>query len=185
MKNSANVAKQDSTSDSDLVPLAAVISQVQDALSQYQRNLGTGADALPSLASAEFDFKTTVATTVGGSISLFIFKIGASREKDVVNDVTYSYAVPKPPASMGIAAKTKIPLLKDELAATIQHAAAAVRTAGTLGSLTFSKLTINLQFGVKWDGSGGVTAPIQLVTIGLSGDRNKNTVQSVKLVFGK
>jgi len=26
--------------------------------------------------------------------------------------------------------------------------------------------------------------PIQFVTIGLSGDRNKNTVQSVKLVFG-
>jgi hypothetical protein len=172
-------------SDADLVPLSAVVSQVKDALAEYQHNLGGGADALPPLASAEFDFKTTVATTVGGSINLFIFKIGASHEKDVVNDVTYTYSVPKPPTATGLLANKKPPSLKDELGRTIQSAAAAVKATGKVGNLPFSKLTVNLQYGVKWDVSGGVSAPIQFVTIGLSGDKNKNTVQSVKLVFGQ
>lgn len=172
-------------SDADLVPLSHVVSQVKDALAEYQHNLGGGADALPPLASAEFDFKTTTATTVGGSINLFIFKIGVSHEKDVVNDVTYIYAVPKPTTATGLLANKKPPLLKDELARTIQSASAAVKTAGKVGNLPFSKLTVNLQYGVKSDASAGVSAPIQFVTIGLSGDKNKNTVQSVKLVFGQ
>jgi hypothetical protein len=169
----------------DLVPLSAVVGQVKDALLEYQHNLGGGADALPALASAEFDFKTTTATTVGGSINLFIFKIGASHEKDVVNDVTYTYSVPKPPTKAGLLSNKKPPQLKDELERTIQTAAAAVKSSGKLANLPFSKLTVNLQYGVKWDASGGVNAPIQFVTIGISGDKNKNTVQSVKLVFGQ
>jgi hypothetical protein len=172
-------------SDSDLVPLPAVVSQVKDALAEYQHNLGGGADALPPLASAEFDFKTTTATTVGGSINLFIFKIGVSHENDAVNDVTYTYSVPKPATATGLLANKKPPSLKDQLAQTIQSSAAAVKATGKVGNLPFSKLTVNLQYGVKWDASAGVNAPIQFVTIGLSGDKNKNTVQSVKLVFGQ
>src|SRR4051812_13578442 len=102
-------------SDPDLVPLSAVVSQVQDAIAEYQHNLGGGADALPALASAEFDFKTTTATTVGGSVNFFIFKFGASRESDVVNEVTLTYAVPKPKTPTGLTSNKKPPLLKDEL----------------------------------------------------------------------
>ncbi len=167
----------------DAAPLDLVIGQVKAALDLYQKNLGAGPDALPPLVSAEFDFKTTTATTVGGSISFFIFKIGGSHENDVVNDVTYAYSVPPPPVAVTKSRK-KPPTLTEALASTIQGAAAAIKASGSLGKLKFNKLTVNVQYGVKWDGNIGANVPIQFVTIGLSGDRNKNTVQSVKLVFG-
>jgi hypothetical protein len=167
----------------DAAPLDLVIAQVKAALDQYQKNLGSGPDALPPLASAEFDFKTTTATTGGVTVNLFIFKIGGSHEHDVVNDVTYSYSVPPPPKLP--AGRKKPPTLTEALASTIQNAAAAVKTSGTVGNLKFSKLTVNIQYGVKWDGNIGASVPISFVTVGLSGDKNKNTVQSVKLVFGQ
>lgn len=169
----------------DAAPLNLVIAQVKGALAEYQNNRGGGADALPALSSAEFDFKATTATTVGLTVNLFIFKLGGSHENDVVNDVTYTYSVPKPPTTASLQSNKKPPLLKDALAQTIQSAAAAIKTSGTLGKLTFTKLTVNLQYGVKWDGNIGANVPISFVTIGLSGDKNKNTVQSVKLVFGQ
>lgn len=171
----------------DAAPLNLVIAQVKAALAEYQQNLGGGADALPALSSAEFDFKATTATTGGITVNLFIFKLGGSHETDVVNDVTYTYSVPKPPATVPTKANPnrKPPLLKDALAQTIQSAAAAIKTSGNLGKLSFTKLTVNLQYGVKWDGNIGANVPISFVTVGLSGDKNKNTVQSVKLVFGE
>src|SRR6266852_4443926 len=167
----------------DAAPLALIIAQVKAALDEYQKSLGSGPDALPPLASAEFDFKATTATTVGGTINLFIFKIGGSHENDAVNDVTYAYSVPPPPVAVTKSRK-KPPTLTEALASTIQGAAAAIKASGSLGKLKFNKLTVNVQYGVKWDGNIGANVPIQFVTIGLSGDRNKNTVQSVKLVFG-
>lgn len=173
-------------SPADTAPLSLVIAQVKAALDEYQKNLGSGADALPPLSSAEFEFKTTTATIEGLTINLFIFKLGGSHESDVINDVTYAYSVPKPPKPpVGLLSKRKPPLLQDALAQTIQSAATAIKTSGTVGKLTFSKLTVNLQYGVKWDGNIAANVPIQLVTIGLSGEKNKNTVQSVKLVFGQ
>jgi polyisoprenoid-binding protein YceI len=75
--------------------------------------------------------------------------------------------------------------LTEELVKTIQSAAAAAKTAAALGKLKLTKIAVNIQFGVKWDVSGGINAPISLVTVGINGDKNKNTVQSVTLTFGK
>jgi len=170
----------------EVAPLDLAINQVKAALDEYQKNRGGGADLLPALSSAEFDFKTTTATTVGGAVNLFIFKFGGSHEYDVVNDVTYTYSFPKPsPPPAGLASNKKPPSLKDALAQAIQSAAAAVKTSGNLGKLTFNKLTVNLSYGVKWDGNIGANVPIQFVTVGLNADKNKNTVQSVKVVFGQ
>lgn len=169
----------------DVAPLELVIAQVKAALDEYQRNLGGGADALPPLSSAEFDFKTTTGKTAGFTINLLIFKFGTSHENDEVNDVTYTYTVPKPSTPPGLSALKKPPELKDELAKTIQSAAKAVKTSGTLGKLNFSKLTVNLQYGVTWDINASGNFQFTLVTAGVSGDKKKNTVQSVKLVFGQ
>jgi hypothetical protein len=170
----------------DQKPLAEVIKQVTSALQQYQDNRGSGAtQELPPLTSAEFDFKTTTATTGGFTLSLFIFKFGTSHEKDVVNDVTYTYALPPPKSATGLQGSHPPPQLKDELAQTIQEAAKAVRASSTAAGLPFSKLTVNVQYGVKWDVNGSGQVTYSFVTVGLSGDKNKNTVQSVKLVFGK
>jgi len=169
------------------VDLNTVIKQVKAAVDEYQKNRGSGPDALPPLSAAEFDFRTTTGTVGGLAINLFIFKIGASREKDVVNDVTYTYTLPKPkpPSGVGVLRNQKPIPLTEALAQSIQNAATTLKNAGSLGELNFSKLTVAIQYGVTWDGNGGVNIPIQLVTLGLNVDKNKNSVQSVRLVFGE
>ena len=169
----------------DMLPLADVIKEVTAALKEYQDNRGSGASfELPPLSSAEFDFKTTVQTTVGVSFQLLIFKFGTSHERDVVNDVTYTYSL-EPPKPSSLAAKKPPPSLKDQLAKTIQTAAAAVKTSSSAAGLPFSKLVVNVQYGVKWDIGADAKPVISLVTVDLNADVNKNTVQSVKLTFGK
>ena len=165
----------------DAVPLCAVVTQVTSALARYQSSLGSGADALPPLSKAEFDFKTAAVTTTGAKISLFVFTIGGSHEKDVTNDVTFTYALPKPKPSALAPHTTET--LEDQLYATIRGAAEQVQMAQKVGNVPFTSLEINLQFCVKWDGNAGVNAPISLITVGLNGDKSRNTTQSVKLTF--
>lgn len=171
-----------SLSPKDAAPLDLIISQVEAALDLYQQNAGNSPDALPPLTSAEFEFKTTTAHLEGFTINLLIFKIGGSHEKDVVNDVTFTYELPHP--SVRPLSKMKPPTLTEQLANTIQSAAASVKTCKQIGKLSFTKFTVNLQYIVKWDGNIGAAVPISLVTLGPNADVNKNEVQSVKLIFG-
>ena len=55
--------------------------------------------------------------------------------------------------------------------------------AHAIGKVPFSSLEVTVQFCVKWDGNAGVNAPISLITVGLNGDKSRNTAQTVKLVF--
>jgi hypothetical protein len=80
---------------SDAVPLHLVIEQVEAALGEYQANRGVGDYALPRLSTAQFDFTVTTTTTVESTADLCIFKLGGSHENDLVNEVTYTYSVPK------------------------------------------------------------------------------------------
>jgi len=166
----------------DVAPLELVVKQVKASLDEYQKSIGNGKDALPPISSAEFEFKVTTAKTAGGTVTILIFKLGASREKDIVNDVAFAYYPPTQAKAVGD--ERPVPLT-EELASTIQSAAAAVKNAPTIGPLNFSKLTVVIQFAVKWDGTIGATVPISIVTAGLSGDMNQTSVQSVKLTFGK
>jgi hypothetical protein len=159
---------------------ADVFKQVTAALDEYQKNR----KVLPPLSSAEFDFKTTTSTQDGFNFQILVFKFGTNHEKDVVNDVTFTYAVPKSVPKLPEKGISQPSLqLKDQLVQTIRSAAASIKSANNLAGLPFSKLTINLQFSVDWkvDASGQVT--YSFVTVGLSGAKDKNTVQSVKLVF--
>lgn len=169
----------------DVAPLNLVIDQVQAALLEYQRNRGGGSDALPPISSVEFDFKTTTAMTEGITANVLIFKFGTSHENDTTNEVTYTYSLPKPAVATERTARKKPPLLRDQLAQAVQSAALAVKTQGAVGDLKFTKLTVNLAYGVKWDISASGAYEFSLVTVGVNGDKNKNTVQSVKLVFGQ
>jgi hypothetical protein len=171
-----------SLSPNNAAPLDLIISQVKAALDLYQQSAGNSPDALPPLTSAEFDFKTCTAAVEGFTINLLIFKIGGSHEKDVVNDVTFTYQVPG--HSVGSLSMTKPPTLTEQLANTIQSAAASVKTCKEIGKLRFKQFTVNLQYSVKWEGNIGASVPISLVTLGPNADVNKNEVQSVKLVFG-
>lgn len=173
------------SADSTLVPLDSVVAQVQHALARYQATLGTGPNALPPLKTAVFDFKTTAAKSGGSSINLLIFTIGASKETDLVNDVSFSYAVPHADAK-AIKRFATAPNVEDELYETIRGAAHAIDSgAGYVGDIPFSQLSVTLQYGVKWDYSAGAKPRISIVTVGLKADKSDNSVQSIKLVFSR
>jgi len=160
----------------DVVDLKTVIKKVQEALDEYQTVSG-----LPPLASAEIDFKITTDITIGVSVNFWIFKLSGSKTKETVHQLTFTY---EPPKRLAAAAKKPEEDVKEALAKTIAAAATAVQNSDT-EKLKFKKLAVTIQFGVKWDGSGGVSIPISIVTIGPNVDYNKNTVHSVKVVFGK
>ena len=133
--------------------------------------------------SAVFDFKTTTAKVGGLSFSIFILKIGASREVDNVSDITFTYSVPPTSAKGAHNSKANKPL-SDELANEILAAAKAVQTSGTVSGLPLSKIAINVQFGVKNDGNVSLGIPVSLVTLGPNADINKASTQSITLTFG-
>lgn len=169
----------------DSLPLAEVVKQVTSAIQEYQSSVGVSEDTLPPLSSAEFDFKTVTKKSIGGSIQILVFKFGASQENNVTNEVIFTYS-PKPvPKGQGTKGIHLPPPFKDQLVQTIQSAAMAIKDAGPVADLPLSQLTINLQFGVTRDVGAGGQGIISIVTVGLTGDINKNTIQSVKLIFGK
>ena len=162
------------------VPLAEVVKEVRKAVDTYQASICGGKDALPPLQSVEFDFKVATKETVKGSISFFIFSLGASTSNITVNDVTYTYECPTP-AARAISEEPKI--LNQTLVQTIQEAAKAVKESGTLEDLKFTKLVVDVEFGVEWTLNAGGNFTYQFVTLNLGAEKNKNTVQSVKLTF--
>jgi hypothetical protein len=170
--------------------LNSVVTTIESALQCYQDNRGGGSDALPPLIQADFDFKTTTAKTGGLSISFFIFKLSGTHEKDVTNDITFSYKVKvlTPPGTKGpgFTSKNQPPLLlSDALVADMQGIATAIKSRGQAAGLPLDQAKIMMQFGVVNDGNITINAPVQLVTIGGSGDYKKTEIQSVTLTFGK
>jgi len=159
--------------------LGDIIQEVKKAVDKYQRNLGGGAADLPPLLSAEFDFKVATEKNIKGGISFFIFSFGASTGDTTVNDVTYTYELPKP----GLKALSEEPPLSDTLTRIIQDAAREVKESGAMGDLKFTKLVVEIQYGVKWTRDIGGSFTYQFVTLNLGAGQSKNTVQSVKLTF--
>jgi hypothetical protein len=163
--------------------LRSVIMSVEAALNCYQANIGSGPDALPPLQKAEFDFKTTTGKIGGVTVNFFIFQLGASKEKDTTNEITFSYGLNT--SSEGLALKRKKPptQLTDALVSDMQAAASAVKDAAKMGKLSFNQLKVVLQFGIQFEGKAAINVPIQIVTLGASGDYKRNDVQSVTLTF--
>jgi len=175
----------------DTVDLAAVVQLVDHALKCYQA-LSKDLDplqpkGLPKISSAVLDFKTTTGKTVGFSFSIFVFKVGASREKDVTDDVSFTYSVPKTvalPSTKGVAKPAPVDLFK-ELVKEVAAAASAAQAQSTALGLPLSKVQIQISYGIKFDGNVGVSVPISLVTVGGNGDYNKNNTQAITLTFGQ
>jgi hypothetical protein len=170
--------------------LNSVVTTIESALQCYQDNRGSGADALPVLIQADFDFKTTTAKTGGLSISFFIFKLSGTHEKDVTNDITFSYKVKAPNSpnirGPGLTSKKQPPvLLSDALVADLQGVATAIKFRAQAAGLPFDQAKITIQFGIVNDGTITLNAPVQLVVIGGSGDYKRTEIQTVTLTFGK
>jgi len=171
--------------------LPSVVQTVEQALKCYQSLTG-GSDpeqpkGLPKLSSANLDFKTTTSKTAGFSISFFIFKVGASREQDATDDVSFTYSVPKTvtPTKAASFLKPTTTDLFSELVKDVQAAANTAKTQSTALGMPLSKVQITIAYGIKFDGNVSINAPIQLVTIGGNGDYNKNNTQTITLTFGQ
>ena len=181
----ADIQKQpDQTAD-----LPSVVQTVEQALQCYQlltlEKDPTQPKGLPKLSSAVMDFRTTTGKTIGLSFSVFIFKVGASREKDVTDDLSLTYSVPKPPISPHSFRKVTPASLYEELVKEIQAAAQAAESQSTAIGMPLSKVSITISYGIKFDGNASINAPVQLVTIGGNGDYNKNNTQTITLNFGQ
>lgn len=174
------------------VPLEQVIVVTEMALNDYQAQAeashGT-ANELPPLATADFDFKTVVDLKGGGGINLFVFTLGATKDKQTTTDLDFQY-VPHPVAEIGASAfgkdtKTLYQAIVDTLTEASKEIAKANEDTAAPGkpSLDLCQLSITLSFGVTTDIQGGVKVPFQLITVSASLDRSKNNVQQVKLVF--
>lgn len=173
----------------DTADLASVVQTVEQALKCYQA-LSSEKDplhpkGLPKLKSVQLDFKTTTSKTVGFSILIFVFKVGASREKDVTDDLTFTYSVPKKiqlPPTQGLVKPSPAPLY-EELVKEVQAAANAAQSQSKLLGIPLSNVSVAVSYGIKFDGNVAINVPVQLVTIGGNGDYNKNNTQSITLSF--
>jgi hypothetical protein len=170
-----------------MVPLPVVVNLVEQALKCYQLVAATsagGSSALQPLKSVNFDFKATTSKTVGFSLNILVLKIGASSEKDVTDDISFTYSVPPlPSGGTHNLVKPTPPTLYDELVKDVQAAATAASGQSTALGKPLSEIDVTVSYGLKFDANAGVSVPIQLVTIGGNGDYNKNNVQTVKLTF--
>lgn len=173
----------------DLVPLSLVICEVQHALDAYQDDREVQKGSLPKLLTADFDFKTVLDTKGSFGISILIFKIGASYDKQTTNDVDFQYE-PKSRQTIAIESLAPPKNFQQQLIDTIKAAAKAKVEQEKVQSLSqdplvFKQLGITLSYGVTKDISAGAAIPIHLVTLSPGIDRSKNTVQSVKLIFAE
>jgi hypothetical protein len=173
----------------DTADLPSVVQTVEQALKCYQVLSGEKdpmqPKGLPKLNSVELDFKTTTGKTLGFTFSIFVFKVGASREKDVTDELKFTYSVPKKlqlPKTPGFAKPTPVPLY-EELVKEVQAAARAAQAQSHALGMPLNKVSINVAYGIKFDGNVSINVPVQLVTIGGNGDYNKNNIQSITLSF--
>lgn len=173
----------------DLVPLSLVICEVQHALDAYQGDRDVQKGSLPKLLTADFDFKTVLDTKGSFGISILIFKIGVSYDKQTTNDVDFQYE-PKSRQTITIESLAPPKNFQQQLIDTIKAAAKAKVEQERVQSLSqdplvFKQLGITLSYGVTKDINAGAAIPIHLVTLSPGIDRSKNSVQSVKLVFAE
>jgi hypothetical protein len=175
-----------------LVPLALVICEVEQALDDYQgvvtQPLKPETDDLPKLATADFDFKTVADDKLTGGIGFYIFKLGASRDKQSTNDMDFTYEPKSRHKPQTVEGFEKVEPFQKKLVDTIKAAAKAIKDQQGIPStvkdpLVLKQLTVTVGYGVTWDVNGGVTVPIDIVTLTGTYDHSKNTVQTVKLTF--
>jgi hypothetical protein len=174
---------------SETLPLDQVIAVTEMALNDYQAQAEASKGTLPPLATADFDFKTVVDTKGGPSINLWIFTLGATKEKQTTTDLDFQY-VPHPAEKVEIQGfgekpKTLYQAIIDTLTESSKAIATAGQTSGTSTkpSLDLCQLSITLAFGATTDVQGGLKVPFQLITVSATLDRSKNNVQQVKLIF--
>ena len=182
-----------------LVPLSLVVCEVEKALDAYEQSPEVRnepemnippQDVLPHIVSADFDFKTAVDWKGTAGIGFYIFKLGGSYDKQTTNEVDFQYVPKSLLRGHGFATPLATVSFQEELLKTIKSAAKAIKEEqakpipiSEKDPLVFKQLSVTVGYGVTWDVNGGITLPIDIVTLTAQLDRSKNSVLSVKLVF--
>lgn len=177
-----------------VVPLSDVIVATESALNDYQafaQSPKGSKEGIPPLTTADFDFKTVVDLKGGPSVNLYVFTLGATKDKQTTNDLDFQYSphvVPLGDTSFAFNGIKTPKTLYQSIIDTLTTSAKEIKKAQDAQSsepnkLDLCQLTLILAFGVTTDISGGVKIPFQIVTVSASLDRSKQNVQQVKLAF--
>ena len=179
----------------DTIPLNDAISVTEAALNDYQTqaendqaNPPKDRVALPTLDTADFNFKTVVDNQLGMGINVFIFSISASRQKERTNDLDFQYKPHREKGRVNMFGRKLDKSFYDELIEVLSQSANAIAGASKTNAdtnkpyLDLCQLTVTVSFGVKWEEKFGVTLPY-LVTATGNFQHDDNRVQQVKLTF--
>src|SRR5208283_1854425 len=142
---------------------------------------------LPALSSADFTFKASTKTKGGFSITIVVFKIGATHTSETTHELLFHYAVPKPKGAAEVEPLGKqdtVPL-ETELVTVMTELGTALKSARELKieGVSFQNTSMTVQFVVTNALEVDGTVTYDMVTIAGLGSVEKSSTHSVKLTF--
>lgn len=166
-----------------VVPLNAVAAEVVHTFDAF--NAEAASRDLPPLAHVTLDFNTSTTSAVDAGFNVLVFSLGAHREADTTNEVTFTYTVPPPPEPGALAPRTRPADFSSTLLQSLEAAAAQVKQTKAIGAARLSSVTLTLAYGVASSVSGGAAGVISLITLNGTVSRHRSDVQTLTLTFGQ
>lgn len=186
--------------DKKTMPICFAKQRVREILAEYNSDPKTVNNGLPPLRKAQISFKTVSTKKTGFTVSVLIFTIGSTGQKDATRVITDTWDVPQAPPNVGFtstssyigwlskkqkAKKAKDPSLAKDLREFIDKVAEQEKPGETAGDNGQHTVVLSETFGVIWDFNVAAKIPIQLVTLGPSFDKERSDTQSIELTFSK
>lgn len=161
------------------IPLQKVVDEVTTAVDQFRNSPYA---RVAKLNSAQFTFQVVETEKADVNVKPVILSFGISFSRDVTHSVAFIYDNRKPVKRRRVTGENETELTK-EFAKLIKNAAEAAEKTIIAAGLPLQEVDLTVQFGVTWSGSGGVLAPVNLITLGGDVSASRNDVQCVKLSF--
>jgi len=162
------------------VKLDTAVYEVEHANQYYQTYLRPQTCGLPRLSKVEFEFQTTSDVAGGLNVGVYVFTLGVSAQRAVTHDVTYTY--PRLP-SKGERHNKMPPDQYDKLIDTIKTTVEAANAAKKFATQPYDSLRVKVQYAFTKSVKGGGTIPVDMATLGINAQADKNSIQSVTLTF--
>ena len=134
------------------------------------------------MSKVEFEFQTTSDFGGGLSASVYVFTLGASAQRAVTHDVTYTY--PRLPSTGEKHDKTP-PYLFNELTDTIKTTVDAANAAKNFGAQPYDGLRVKVQYACSKSVKRSANFPVEMATLGINAQADKNSIRSVTLTFAQ
>jgi hypothetical protein len=165
-------------SPKDAVPLENLLREVKETLAVAE-GLAREQD-LPPLESVTLTLETVAVKDSGGTVKLFVFQFGATTTTTDTNRIVLTLTPPPPSTQKGLA-QVKSNLVKAMLAAS--EAVKAAR--GSLPGLEATQVVCEYSFGVKKEGTAGLTLDVLPISVDAHGAASKQGVQTITVSFKK